>query len=188
MEKKTMKLQKNKQNNMIAGIVAVCVLFIAVMVIVNITGGQDELPIDGDSQTTATGTAESGTIENTDSAKTEGVTTQPPVTQSQSAQTRQAGNTDTEPPVIEVTLAPVEIPNERVREIIEQNDVQVAPPAVRVQTTPAPSEQRRPNSVTVMDGQKYVWHPDFGWVPDYGEGTVIIMDVEDDGRRYEGGW
>jgi hypothetical protein len=158
------------------------------MVIVNITDSQGELPIEGDSQTTATVTADSGTTANIDSADSEIATTQPPVNQPQSAQTRQAGNTDTEPPVIEVTLAPVEVPNERVREIIEQNDVQVVPPAVRVQTTPAPSEQRRPNSVTVIDGQKYVWHPDFGWVPDYGEGTVIIMDVESDGESYEGGW
>jgi hypothetical protein len=172
---------------MIAGIVTACALLIAVMVIVNITGNQDELPIEGDSQTAVTDTAESGTIANTDSAKTEGVTTQPPVTQSQSAQTRQAGNSDTEPPVIEVTLAPVEVPNERVREIIEQNDVQIAPPA-RAQTSPPPSEQRSPTATTFIDGQKYTWDPVIGWIRSSGDGRVIIMDVESNGESYEGGW
>jgi flagellar basal body-associated protein FliL len=178
-EEKTMKLHKNK-HSMIAGIVAVCVLLIAVMVIVNVTSNQGELPIEGVQNTGDTVTAPGSVTQG--SVNQSNVTNQP-----QAAQTRQTGNSNTEPVVIEVTLALVEVPNERVREIIEQNDVQIAPPA-RTQTSPPPSEQRSPTATTVIDGQKHVWDPIFGWIPDYGEGTVIIMDVEDDGRRYEGGW
>jgi hypothetical protein len=77
------------------------------------------------------------------------------------------GNSDTEPPVIDVTLAPVEVPDERVREILEENDVQVAtnPPTVR--TSPPQREQRPNNAVTNIDGQKHVWDPVLGWIPDY---------------------
>ena len=93
----------------------------------------------------------------------------------------------TEPAVIEITLAPVEIPSGRVAEILEANDVQYVPSTGRAQSAP-PKDKQQSDTISVIDGQKHVWHPDFGWVPDYGEGTVIVMDVEDDGRRYAGGW
>ena len=183
-----MKLHKNKQNNMIAGVVTACLLLIAVMVTVNVTSNRGEIPVEDGHQTTATGTAESSTVATSDSTDSEAVTTQPPVTQSQSPQTRQSGNSNTEPSVIEITLAPVEVPNRRIREIIEQNDVQVAPPATQVRTSPPPSEQRSPTATTYIDGQKYTWDPVIGWIRSSGDGQVIIMDVEDDGRRYDGGW
>jgi hypothetical protein len=44
------------------------------------------------------------------------------------------------------------------------------------------------NRYKIENRLKYVWHPDFGWVKSSGSGYVIIMEVESDGRMYEGGW
>jgi len=86
-------------------------------------------------------------------------------------------------------LAPVEIPSEEILEILEEHDIQVvAPPPQPTQTAPPASEQRSPDSTTYIDGQLHVWDPILGWIRSSGDGQVTIMDVEDDGRRYDGGW
>jgi hypothetical protein len=90
-----------------------------------------------------------------------------------------------EPVEAEVTLAPVDVPDESVMGILEEYNIEVVPDT-KPQTTPAPEEQRPPDATTYIDGEKYVWDPVIGWIHSSGDGAVIIMDVEDDGRRYEG--
>jgi len=51
-------------------------------------------------------------------------------------------------------------------------------------TTAPPIGEQRPSETTFIDGQKYVWNPVLGWCPDYGPGTVTIMDVESDGHSF----
>jgi hypothetical protein len=104
-------------------------------------------------------------------------------------QTPASPATTTTPPatttaVIEVTLAPVEIPNDEVMDILEEFDVQVVERPPATQTTPRTEEQRPPGTTKVVDGKKYVWHPVLGWGEDNGSGTVTVMDVESGGYSY----
>ena len=180
-----MKLLELLKSKKIVGVVAACVVLIAAMLVINFGGNQADSPI-ADTQpvetekleTIATRKVTTRNSRNSQISKTE-----PPATQESGAETQSA-----DLPVVDVTLAPVEVPDESVVAMLEENDVQVVPSTEAVQTTPPKAEQRKPDTTTFIDGQKHVWHPDFGWCPDYGEGQVIVMDVEDDGRRYEGGW
>jgi hypothetical protein len=86
----------------------------------------------------------------------------------------------TEPPTIEAIIT--------MAEIITTISVQAEPVTPRTRTTSAPIEQLTPDSTTYIDGQKYAWDPVIGWIMSSGDGTVIIMNVESDGRMYEGGW
>jgi hypothetical protein len=194
------KFMKNSRNKIIAGVVSACVVLIAVMVILN--GNQENtiapigLPNEeataAQTTTTIPATAESR-------AATKSPDTQPPVTRSQTQETQiQVTRTpDTEPPVNEITLAPVEIPSERVAEILEQNDVQYVPSTNAVQTAPPPGMPEGAQGIDgngryykIENGQRYVWNNALGWVRSSGDSHVIIMDVEDFGDRpqYEGGW
>jgi len=176
---KLLELLNSKKNKAIIGIVSTCVVLIAVMVIINLGDNQADSLIE-ETQPPA------------ETAKLEPIATRKPVNRNSATATQKTksseGNSDTEPPVVDVTLAPVEIPDERAREIIEENNVQVAtnPPVAR--TSPPKKEQRPNNAVTYIDGQKYVWDPVIGWIRSSGDGRVDIMDVESDGERYDGGW
>lgn len=93
------------------------------------------------------------------------------------------------PEEVEIMLAPVFVPDNEVRVILEERNVEVAPVIPPTpQTQPAPEEQHATNEVTYIDGQKYVWNNVLGWVKDSGDGYVIIMDVESNGEMYDGGW
>jgi len=98
----------------------------------------------------------------------------------------------TEPPETtaeDITLAPVDIPDREVIEILEENDVEITTTAPKPQTTPATEPSGpKPGDTKTENGQKYIWHPDFGWVKDSQDGDTIIMNVEGDGEKYEGGW
>jgi|GEM_PF-3672998 len=96
------------------------------------------------------------------------------------------GNADTEPAVIEITLAPVEIPSEDFIAIIEEYGIDIVVTEPVTQT--APAEQRQPNETTYINGRKHTWNPVLGWVKSSGDSGVIVMDVESDGEMYEGGW
>jgi cytoskeletal protein RodZ len=197
MEGKIMKLE-NKRNKTITGIVSVCAVLIAAMMIVNIIRAPvpDEQPI---KETTATVT----TAEKTESTATEITTLESPTTTSVTS-TSTPKSPETQPPetlttsafrattpsaTTVITLAPVEVPNESISAILEQHDVQIVP-SMSHQTSPAPSEQLIPDSTTYIDGQKYAWDPVIGWIRSSGDGCMIIMDVVDYGDRelYEGGW
>jgi len=175
-----MKLLKNKK---IVGVVVSCVVLIAVMLMISVTSDKGvELPI-ADTQSTETAKLETIANRRAVTRNTADSETEPPATQSRNGETA-----NTEPPVVEITLAPVEVPDERVAAILEENDVQVVPPAEPMQTKPPRSEQRSPDTTTYINGQKYTWDPIICWIRSSGDGQMIIMDVEDDGRRYEGGW
>jgi len=118
------------------------------------------------------------------------VTTTPTTTAKPKAESKNetAETTETtETTAEDITLAPVDVPEQDVLEILEENDIEITTTAPKPQTTPATEpDGPKPGDTKIIDGKKHIWHPDFGWVDASREGTVIVMDVEDDGRRYEG--
>jgi len=170
---------KSKKIKITALSVSAVVLVFAIVLITSITKNHDEIIYD------VPETTRFAELTVTESPKPNVIRRHPSITTSQTTSTE--NDSETEPPAIEVTLAPVEIPDERVFVILEEHDVQVVDNPPIVQEVPAPEEQQPPDSVTYIDGQIYVWHPIFGWCPG-GDGTVIIMDVESNGEMYEGGW
>ena len=176
-----MKLLKTKKSKVITLGVSAFVLLFTLAFIVSITGNRGEIGI-----LEVYVPETEAVLERIETR--EPIVTRQRVSNINPSTTSSKDNSNTEPPVIEITLAPVEVPNESVREIIEENNVQVVPETAAKQTLPPRTEQRPSNATKIIDGQKNVWDPVLGWIPDYGEGTVIIMDVESDGEMYEGGW
>ncbi|MCL1831738.1 MAG: hypothetical protein FWG45_02355 [Oscillospiraceae bacterium] len=184
---------ETRKSKTIAGIVSGAVVLIAVVAIANLAP---------DNQTTPISANESATVEPAGTAVPEAEPGETPAATRRSVTTRNApstaetvaaGSPENELPVVEVTLAPVEVPDERVSEILEERDVQVAENPPAAQTTP-PQTDGMPEGAQGIDsngwyyrienGQKYVWHPVLGWGEDNGSGEVTIMDVESDGHRF----
>lgn len=176
---------KSKKNKVITGTVSGVVAIIAIIAIATFAPNN---PVDmtepsDTSGTTATTAPEADELAATTAARrsvaTYSIATAAPATA-------------TEPPeeadYVDETLAPVYVPDERVRAEVENRDAQVAPPSTTPQTAPPESEQHVPDATTYIDGQLHVWNPVLGWVRSSGDGEVIIMDVESDGEMYEGGW
>jgi hypothetical protein len=173
---------KSRKNKMIAGIVSGCVALIAVIAIVNLMpDNREDAPI-GETQPQTTA-APANTVSEPTTTRRNVTTlgTMPSTTAPESPDV--LGNE----PGVEITLAPVEVPNTRVSSILEERDVQVTPPRA-TQTSPPQEEQRSPSATTYIDGRLHTWNPVLGWVSSTGDSGVIIMDVESDGEMYEGGW
>jgi hypothetical protein len=163
-----MRVTSPYKNNMITGIVMACVLVIAVMMIVNITGNRAVSLIGDENKTDVTATAETTatvTIEAVTRDSTSAANSMPesPRTQAEVSQSNANVNIDTKPPVIEVTLAPVEVPDEKVIAILEEHDVQ--PTGVQGKNN-APASQ----SKSVQSPVKFGKNPDVqenvpAWTP-----------------------
>jgi hypothetical protein len=140
-------------------------------------------PEAADVNTTEDGTAaedpETQTI--TSPGTTTPSTTRPPVTTT----------TPPAPIIVEAPLADVEIPSEEVMAILEEFDIQIveAPPVTQTAPPPGmPEDAQGTDSIgnffKIEDGQRYVWNSVLGWCPDYGSGTVTVMDVQSDGYSF----
>lgn len=181
-----LKIKKNKQNNLIAlGVSCVALVLLGALIASNI-GGNDEITGVPPEIDVVEIQADADEI---DTEPRPATTRRPSV--NKAAQTAPPLETMAEnpPEFVEAPLAPVFVPDEEVRAILEERNVEVAPvnpPTPQAQ--PAPEEQQSPNEVTYIDGQKYVWNNVLGWIKDSEDGYVIIMDVESNGESYEGGW
>ncbi|MCL1831325.1 MAG: hypothetical protein FWG45_00265 [Oscillospiraceae bacterium] len=178
----------------IAGIVSGAIVLIAVVTIANLVPenqanpiAENEPQIEQIEQTEVTTTLESEPSETPATTRRSVTTRNVPST----AATAADSNSDDELPVVEVTLAPVEVPDKRVAEILEERDVQVAEKPAAARTTPPPTKQETPDGVQYGDivrnenGQRYVWDPIIGiWILENGAGTVTIMDVQSDGHKF----
>jgi len=123
----------------------------------------------------------------TDAVTTTAATTAKPKAESKNETTETAETTETT--AEDITLAPVDVPDREVIDILEENDIEITTTTPIPQTTPTTEPNGpKPGDTKTENGQKYVWHPDFGWVKDSQDGDTVIMNVEGDGEKYEGGW
>jgi len=178
-----LKTTKNK----IIVLAAVFLTALIVGIVARISRSDGQSIIDNE-QLTITESTETTASETTATTTTAATTAKPKAeSKNETAETTEPAETTAE----DITLAPVDIPEQEVIDILEENDIEITTTTPKPQTTPATEPNGpKPGDTKTENGQKYVWHPDFGWCPDYGEGTVVVMDVEDKGDRepYEGGW
>jgi len=187
------KKSKNNKNKIIMLSISAVMLGVALAFITSFTGNRDDVI------NTARETVTDTVTQSTESPKVTELNDIQPAEIATAVRQRTLTNSprtvpktneaDSEPPaVVELELAPVEVTNVIIAEILEENNVQIVPATEMTQTAPPPSEQHTPNSTTYINGQKHTWNPILGWVKSSGDGQVIVMDVESDGEMYEGGW
>lgn len=195
-----MKFFNNNKNKVLAGtIAALAIVAISVALIKNIPNNQAVLAANDDKYTAEstlpeTTTTPAATKATTTTAKTtppEETTTAPQSSEIKPPETRPA---ETTVKTVEVTLAPVEVPDEEVLTILEENNIQIVDnPPMPAQTTPPPTSGMPEGAQGVdengwyfkrEDGIKYVWHPVLGWGKDSEDGNTIIMEVESDGYSF----